>query len=171
MALTAPTGRVPRGGTRPDEGDAADALSRSTIADLEGLVKPPSASDAGANGQLLVVVNEPELGVLLFYCLTAAGFRVRLAPRDADGAREVERELPEVVLLDSRLPGGRSTEVWRQIRAGSRGVRPPAVIMFIGGEDDIDPRLGLEFGPCDFVVYHKDLAVVERVMSRVWRFH
>ena len=169
MALSGPDRAYPRAGARSDDGDAGDGPSRPTIADLAGFVKPPSASDAGANGQLLVVMNEPDLGVLLFYCLTAAGFRVRLAARDADGAREVEREFPEVVLLDSRLPGGRSTEVWRQIRAASRGVRPPAVIMLIGGEDDIDPRLGLEFGPCDFVVYPlsvRDLVLrIDRIIA------
>ncbi|HEY8922889.1 MAG TPA: response regulator transcription factor [Polyangia bacterium] len=154
---------------QPDEADATDVSRSPTIAHLEGFLKPPAASDSGANGQLLVVMNEPELGVLLFYCLTAAGFRVRLASRDADGAREVEREMPEVVLLDSRLPDGRSTEIWRQIRAASGGVRSPAVIMFIGGEEDIDPRLGLEFGPCDFVVYPlsvRDLVLrIDRIIA------
>jgi len=168
MALTGPDRAPARGGARLDKAGGGDGPPRPTIADLEGFVKPPSASDAGANGQLLVVMNEAELGVLLFYCLTAAGFRVRLVARDADGAREVERELPEVVLLDSRLPDGRSTEVWRQIRAASR-VRPPAVIMFIGGEEDIDPRLGLEFGPCDFVVYPlsvRDLVLrIDRIIA------
>jgi len=111
MALSGPDRAYPRAGARSDDGDAGDGPSRPTIADLAGFVKPPSASDAGANGQLLVVMNEPELGVLLFYCLTAAGFRVRLAPRDTDGAREVEREFPEVVQIYSRIgtSNGRNT--------------------------------------------------------------
>ena len=120
---------------------------------LSTFVKPPSISDAGAHGQVLIIVNDAELGAVLLYCLTAAGFRARVSARDADRAEEMRREVPDVVLLDSRLSGGRSIDVWRQIRTASGDERPPAVIMFIADETDIDPRLSLEFGPCDFVVY------------------
>ena len=128
-------------------------LGPGWVSALGSLVKAPGASDAGANGQVLVIVNEPGLGTLLFYCLTAAGFRARVGEPDADGAHELRRGIPDVVLLDARLPDRRSTEIWRQIRAASDGAPPPAVILLIAGEDDIDPRLGLDFGPCDFVVY------------------
>jgi len=119
---------------------------------LAALLKPPGASDAGANGHVLLVMNEPSLGTLLFYCLTAAGFRAQLATGGDDGATDA-RELPEVAVLDARLPGRRSTEIWNRLRAASRGGRAPAVVMFINGEQDIDPRLGLDVGPCDFMVY------------------
>lgn len=132
-------------------------------------LKPPSASDAGASGQLLVFVREPDLGTVLFYCLTAAGFRVRLAAPDSDGAGDLTRELPDAVLLDARLQGARTMEVWEQIRAASRGRRPPGVVMFIHDEDDIDPRLGLELGLCDLVVYPlsvRDLVLrIDRIVA------
>lgn len=147
-------------------GDAARLLGSPTLA---AFVKRPSASDAGSSGHVLVMMNDPDLGVLLFYCLTAAGFRVRLAGRDADGAQEVAREFPEAVLLDARLPGRRSTEIWRQIRGASRGVPPPAVVMLIGDENDIDPRLGLEVGPCDIVVYPLSLRDLVLRIDRVIR--
>ncbi len=120
---------------------------------LSAFVRPPSVLDAGAHGQVLIIVNDSDLGALLLYCLTAAGFRARVSARDANRADEVRRDFPEVVVLDSRLPGGRSIDVWRQIRTAGGDERPPAVIMFIANETDIDPRLSLEFGPCDFVVY------------------
>jgi len=120
---------------------------------LATLVKTPGVSDAGANGHVLVMVSGATLRTLLFYCLTAAGFRVRLADPASAGDQEALRELPEVALLDARLPDHRSTQLWRRLRAASRGGRAPAVIMFISGDDDIDPRLGLDFGPCDFMVY------------------
>lgn len=124
-----------------------DALPPAT------LLKSPGASDAGANGHVLLIMNEESLGTLLFYCLTAAGFRVRLADPATKGTQEAHRELPEVALLDGRLPDRRSTEIWNGLRTASRGARPPAVIMFITGEADIDPRLGIDLGPCDFMVY------------------
>jgi two-component system phosphate regulon response regulator PhoB len=120
---------------------------------LEPFVKGLGSSDSGASGQILIIMKEAELAMLLGYCLTAAGFRVRQAEPDIDAALAVERDFPDVVLLDSRLPGFRSTDIWRQVRSVAPGRRPPAVVMFIGSEDDIDPRLGLDLGPCDFVLY------------------
>jgi two-component system, OmpR family, phosphate regulon response regulator PhoB len=120
---------------------------------LSAFVKAPSLSDAGPHGQVVVMVNDAELGTLLSYCLSAAGFRARVSIRDTNRAEDVRRDVPEVVLFDARLDGTRSIDLWRQIRAASGHERPPAVIMFIADETDIDPRLSLEFGPCDFVIY------------------
>jgi len=120
---------------------------------LAALIKSPAASDAGANGHVLLSTSEESLGTLLFYCLTAAGFRVRVADPAGEGGQELHRELPEIALLDGRMPHRRSTAIWDGLRAASRGGRAPAVIVFITGEADIDPRLGLDVGPCDFMVY------------------
>jgi two-component system phosphate regulon response regulator PhoB len=121
---------------------------------LEAFVKPPAASGTGLNGKILIVANEPQVASLLAYCLTAAGFRVRLAGDTADGVLEVTRFSPDLVLLESKAPDFGSTDTWRQLRSGvSPGQPQPAVVMFIGSDSDIDPRLGLELGPCDFVLY------------------
>jgi two-component system phosphate regulon response regulator PhoB len=120
---------------------------------LDAFVQGPGASDSGASGQVLIVINEPHLAALLAYCLTAAGFRVRLADRDVDVILTVKHAFPDVVLLDSKLPGFQSTDLWRGIRAIDATLPPPAIVMFIGSVDDIDPRLGLDLGPCDFVLY------------------
>jgi DNA-binding response OmpR family regulator len=121
--------------------------------DLDALVKDLGSSDTGSNGQVLIIVQEGDLATLLAYCLIAAGFRVRLGTHEIDGALAVARDFPDVVLLDSRLPAFRSTDIWRQLRSVDHGHRPPAVVMFIRNEDDIDPRLGLDLGPCDFLLY------------------
>lgn len=138
---------------------------------LASLLKSPSVSDAGANGHVLLIMREPSLGTLLFYCLTAAGFRVSLAD-PADDRPEPQSSLPEVALLDGRLPHRRSTEIWNRLRAASQGRRPPAVVMFITGEEDIDPRLGLDVGPCDFMVYPlsvRDLVLRIDALVRIHR--
>ncbi len=141
-------------------------------AGLEALVKGLGSSDTGLNGRVLIIMNELHLGALLAYCLTAAGFRIQLVDRDVDGALAVMRDVPDVVLLDSRLPDFRSTEIWRQVRAADNGQPPPAIVMFIRSEADIDPRLGLELGPCDFVLYPfsvRDLALRVDSMVRLRR--
>lgn len=121
---------------------------------LDAFVKPPAASDTGLNGKISIVANEPQVGSLLAYCLTAAGFRVQVAANAADAVLDVLRFSPDLVLLESRAPNFASTDTWRQLRSGVGPGQPqPAVVMFIGGDSDIDPRLGLEFGPCDFVLY------------------
>lgn len=119
---------------------------------LEPFVKALGDSDTGANGHVLIVVNELELAALLAYCLTAAGFRVRLANNDVDSMLAVKRDLPDVVLLDSRLPDFLSPAVFRGLLALEAGQRPPAFVVFIGSED-IDPRFRVELGPCELVRY------------------
>jgi two-component system phosphate regulon response regulator PhoB len=119
---------------------------------LEPFVKALEDSDTGANGHVLIVVNELDLAALLAYCLTAAGFRVRLADKDVDSTLEVKRDLPNVVLLDSRLPDFWSTAICRELLAVEAGQRPPAFVVFIESED-IDPRFRVELGPCEFVRY------------------
>lgn len=120
---------------------------------LDTFVKGLGSSDTGGNGRVLIILKEPDLATLLAYCLTAAGFRVRLGSHEVDGGREATRDFPDVVLLDSRLPDFRSSDIWRQLRSIDDGRRPPAVVMFIRSDDDIDPRLGLDLGPCDFLLY------------------
>jgi two-component system phosphate regulon response regulator PhoB len=119
---------------------------------LEPFVKALGDSDTGANGQVLIVVKELDLAALLAYCLTAAGFRVRLADKDVDSMLAVKRDLPDVVLLDSRAPDLWSTGIFRELLAIEAGQRPPAFVVFIGSED-IDPRFRVELGPCEFVRY------------------
>lgn len=122
--------------------------------ELDAFVKSPAASDTGINGQILLIVNPPELGELLAFCLTAAGFRARRSLDAGEGVQEVKRFAPDLLLLDSKAPDFGSTDIWREIRtACDDDEREPAVVMLIRGEHDIDPRLGLEFGPCDFVLY------------------
>jgi two-component system, OmpR family, phosphate regulon response regulator PhoB len=140
----------------PDRGFSGERAGGgvSSSSGLDTFVKALGSSDTSGNGQVLVIVKERELATLLAYCLTAAGFRVRLGSHDVDKAiASMTRDFPDVVLLDSRLPGLRSTDIWRQLRSVDDGRRPPAVVMFIRSEDDIDPRLGLDLGPCDFLLY------------------
>jgi two-component system phosphate regulon response regulator PhoB len=128
------------------------AVERRRRGGLEPFVKALEATDTGANGHVLIVVNELDLAALLAYCLTAAGFRIRLADKDVDDTLAVKRDVPDVVLLDSRLPNFWTTDLCREIRAIDAGQRPPAFLVFVGcGE--IEPRFGVELGPCEFVRY------------------
>ena len=120
---------------------------------LDAFVKAPATSAEGAYGTVLTILNDPELAKLLGHCLSAAGFRIIFAHGAAEGVAQAQRRFPDVVLLDSRPLEVSSTEIWRAIRASVSPELHPATILFIHDENDIDPDLGLEFGPCDFVVY------------------
>jgi two-component system phosphate regulon response regulator PhoB len=141
-----------------DPAPATTGAVPGLLARLDSFIKipAPSAGDP-AGATVLVVLNEPGLATLLGYCLSGAGFAVTLAENASDGVLRARRLAPHVVLLDARPSGRESAAVWRDLRESADDEPPPAIIMFIRDEADIDPGLGLEFGPCDFVVYPFDV--------------
>ncbi|MGJ3507290.1 response regulator [Enemella sp. A6] len=67
---------------------------------------------------------------------------------EAAGGREalivVEREAPDVVLLDLRMPGGDGVEAIRELR--SRSARAPRILVLTTYDSDHDIRVALEAG-------------------------
>jgi CheY-like chemotaxis protein len=71
--------------------------------------------------------------------LRAAGFRTLEAATGAEGLAFAAEELPDVVLLDIRLPDLDGTEVARELRDGPRTARIPIVALTalsLGGDED-----------------------------------
>lgn len=97
---------------------------------------------------VLVVDDDPTVREVLGGYLLRAGFMVTEAG-DASGAiSNVERQPPDLVVLDLTLPGTDGLEVFRRIRADH--ARLPVVILTARGEES-DRILGLEMGADDYV--------------------
>jgi two-component system phosphate regulon response regulator PhoB len=107
----------------------------------------------GAVGRILLLLSAPEINRVLSLCLTAAGFMTRARHNAADGISDINRFAPDVVLLDPMPPKYEAVEIWRQLRASETSAQRSSVIALIRSAADIDPRLGLDLGPCDFVLY------------------
>jgi DNA-binding response OmpR family regulator len=95
--------------------------------------------------QVLVVEDEDAIAVPLAEGLTREGFTVM---RVATGQAALDAPVPDVVLLDLRLPDLDGYEVCRRMRARSD---VPIIVVTAKGEE-VDRVVGLELGADDYVV-------------------
>lgn len=97
---------------------------------------------------ILVVDDDPDLRALLETYLDRQGFAVRTLPDARELDRRIERERPDLVVLDLMLPGEDGLSVCRRLRANHE---PIPIIMLTARSDDIDRILGLEMGADDYL--------------------
>ena len=95
--------------------------------------------------KILVVEDEDEIAEPLVEGLRREGFEVT---RTSTGGAALAAPLPDLVLLDLRLPDIDGMEVCRQLRVRSD---VPIIIVSARGEE-IDRVVGLELGADDYVV-------------------
>jgi two-component system response regulator CpxR len=105
---------------------------------------------AGANGRILLVDDDAELGELTAKYLTNRGFTVEV---EMDGARGLERATKDkftALVLDVMLPGLNGLEVLRRLRAHPETAHLPIVMLTAHG-DETDRIVGLELGADDYL--------------------
>jgi two-component system phosphate regulon response regulator PhoB len=101
-------------------------------------------------GSILVVEDESAIAELVAINLRHAGFAVTLAA-DAERAQAaVDRELPDLVLLDWMLPGQSGVQLARRWRADAR-TRDLPVIMLTARAEESDKIAGLDAGADDYL--------------------
>jgi DNA-binding response OmpR family regulator len=97
---------------------------------------------------ILVVDDEPSIGEVVSIYLRRAGYRVVVA-RDGQAALEaMDKQPPDLVVLDLMLPKVDGLEITRRLRA--EGDTP--IIMLTARREERDRILGLEMGADDYVV-------------------
>jgi len=97
--------------------------------------------------QVLIVEDEAYVRELVSYTLQGAGYRVRTVGDGESALREMHQQLPDLVVLDIRLPGIDGWEVCRQIRRESN---VPILMMTALAEDESHVK-GLRLGADDYV--------------------
>ncbi|MHB8126925.1 MAG: response regulator [Desulfitobacteriaceae bacterium] len=98
--------------------------------------------------KIVLVDDEPEILSLVRDYLSREGFRVLTAINGVDGMILIEREKPDLVLLDWMLPGLNGLEMCKRLRETSS----IPIIMLTAKSEEVDRVLGLEFGADDYVV-------------------
>jgi two-component system, OmpR family, response regulator RegX3 len=113
--------------------------------------------------RVLIVEDDDAIAKPLAEGLRREGFDVS---RVASGEEALEAPLPDLVLLDLRLPGLDGTEVCRRLRARSD---VPIIVVTAKGEE-VDRVVGLELGADDYIVkpfgFRELLARIRAVMRR-----
>ncbi|MGE5094145.1 MAG: response regulator [Betaproteobacteria bacterium] len=96
---------------------------------------------------VLIVEDEPKLAKLLEDYLRAAGFATRCVSDGRDVVPAVERERPDIMLLDLMLPGRNGLDVFKDVRA----IADIPVVMVTALVEEVDRLVGLELGADDYV--------------------
>jgi two-component system phosphate regulon response regulator PhoB len=100
--------------------------------------------------RILVVEDEPAIAELVAINLRHAGYEVTVAP-DAEAALDqVDKVLPDLVLLDWMLPGQSGLALARGWRAATR-TRLLPVIMLTARAEEADKLAGLDGGADDYL--------------------
>lgn len=101
-----------------------------------------------------IAVVEDDLPINEMYCLKLRneGFEVRAAVNGADGLSLVKDFLPDLVLLDLRMPIMTGDEMLRRIRSTDWGSKPRVVILTNISRDE---------APIDLRLLHVDRYIVK----------
>ncbi len=100
--------------------------------------------------RVLVVEDEPAIAELIAMNLRHSGFEVALA-EDAEAAQaEVDKVLPDLVLLDWMLPGQSGLAIAKRWRGAAR-TRELPIIMLTARAEEVDKVAGLDAGADDYL--------------------
>ena len=100
---------------------------------------------------ILVIEDEPAIQELVAFTCSTEGYTVRRADSAGAGRAAIDRELPDMVLLDWMLPDKSGIELLKDLRAHERTKVMP-VIMLTAKGGEADKVVGLDTGADDYVV-------------------
>jgi two-component system cell cycle response regulator/two-component system cell cycle response regulator DivK len=86
-------------------------------------------SEARAQATVLVVEDNPVNLILARELLTAGGYRVVVATSGEEAEQLIARQLPDLVLMDIRLPGVDGLTLVRRLRAAPSTARLPIIAL------------------------------------------
>ena len=103
------------------------------------------------NGQkILVVEDEPDISKLVSYNLTQERFKVLTAEDGEQALKVIQREKPNLVVLDLMLPGLSGIEVCKILRDRPETAKLP-ILMLTAKAGESDRIVGLELGADDYL--------------------
>lgn len=118
----------------------------------------PETSTAPADSQgwmmsdktILVVEDETDLADVLSFQLKREGFRCRVVHDGASAIAEIERNPPDLVVLDRMLPKRSGDEVAMKIKSDNRSKHIP-IIMVTAKVEETDELVGFAIGADDYI--------------------
>lgn len=117
--------------------------------------------------RLLIVDDDPSVRAMLREYLSGHGYAVAEAAGGAQMREQIEAELPDLVLLDIRMPGEDGLTLAKYLRERY----DVGIIMVTASGDLIDRVVGLELGADDYVAKPFDprelLARLKSVLRRI----
>ncbi len=100
--------------------------------------------------RLLLIEDEEDIAALIKLQADISGYKLQVEMDGLNGYLAVEREKPDLVILDIMLPGQNGLDVCRKIKSHPE-LKSIPVIMISAKSEEIDVVLGLELGADDYV--------------------
>lgn len=100
--------------------------------------------------RILLIEDEEDIAALIKLQAEVSGYKLHVEVDGINGYRAVEREKPDLIILDIMLPGQNGLDVCRKIKNNPE-LRNIPVIILTAKSDELDVMLGLELGADDYV--------------------
>ena len=122
-----------------------------------------------SEGAVLLVDDDAPILRMLERTLAAEGYAVAAVPDGGSALAQVERFMPDVIVLDIAMPGLDGLAVTRRLR--SKGLAVP--ILLLTARDAVDERVaGLDAGADDYLVKPFDVSeLTARIRALLRRNH
>lgn len=114
--------------------------------------------------KILLVDDEPDILQVISFRLEKAGYDVVLAPNGDDALWMVEKELPDLVLLDVMMPKMDGFEVCTRMKEGFPNLK---IIIYTAKVDGVNAARARESGADDFTVKTVDLKYILESISKL----
>jgi two-component system, OmpR family, response regulator RstA len=103
--------------------------------------------DANQSPRILIVEDDARLATLTREYLEGNGFKVSIEGDGAKAVERIERENPDLIILDVMLPGEDGLSICRKVKME----KDIPILMLTARTDDMDQVVGLEMGADDYV--------------------
>ncbi len=100
--------------------------------------------------KIVLIEDEEDIAALIKLQSDISGYRLHVEVDGINGLRAIEREKPDLVVLDIMLPGMNGLDVCRKIKHHPELKTIPVIIISAKNEE-LDVVLGLELGADDYV--------------------
>ncbi len=100
--------------------------------------------------RVILVEDEEDIAALIKLQAEITGYKLHVEVDGINGYRAIEREKPDLVILDIMLPGENGLDVCRKIKGSPDLKNIPIIILSAKGEE-LDVVLGLELGADDYI--------------------
>jgi DNA-binding response OmpR family regulator len=100
--------------------------------------------------RVLLIEDEEDIAALIKLQAEIIGYKLHVEVDGINGYRAIEREKPDLVILDLMLPGENGLDVCRKMKNSNELKNIPVIILSAKGEE-LDVVLGLELGADDYV--------------------
>jgi len=100
--------------------------------------------------RILLIEDEEDIAALIKLQAEISGYKLHVEVDGINGYRAVEREKPDLVILDIMLPGQNGFDVCRKMKNNPELKNIPVIIVS-AKDEELDVILGLELGADDYL--------------------